>query len=104
VALQLARLVVQRWRLARMLRTAVPADDRLTAAVAEMAGTMRLARRPAVLLTELEGAAFVCGILRPTLVLTRELVATLSPLELRLGLAHELAHVKRRDLAWGWLT
>jgi beta-lactamase regulating signal transducer with metallopeptidase domain len=40
--------------------------------------------------------------LRPTLVLPRHLLTTLAPVELAQVLAHELAHVKRRDLIWGW--
>ncbi len=46
---------------------------------------------------------FVCGVLRPRLVLPVGLVASLAPAEVRQVVAHELAHVKRRDLVWGWI-
>ena len=65
---------------------------------------MQLARPPDVRLTTLDCSPFVCGILRPKLVLPRELLATFDEGELRQVLAHELAHVKRRDLLWGWLS
>src|SRR5581483_11936553 len=40
---------------------------------------------------------------RPALVLPRATAAALTPEQLRLVLLHELAHVRRRDLLWGWL-
>lgn len=42
--------------------------------------------------------------LRSTLVFPRDLIAQLDPSELRQVLAHELAHLKRRDLLWGWIS
>ena len=37
---------------------------------------------------------------RPALVIPSELRALLGPEEIRMALSHELAHFKRRDLAW----
>jgi beta-lactamase regulating signal transducer with metallopeptidase domain len=49
------------------------------------------------------GSPFVCGVRRPKLVLPHALVGMLGGEEWRQVLAHELAHVKRRDLVWGWI-
>src|SRR5262249_56830663 len=45
----------------------------------------------------------VAGWARPELALPAALIAALGPEERRMVLAHELAHLKRRDLAWAWL-
>ena len=52
---------------------------------------------------KIDCSPFVCGIVRPVLVLPRELAATLSAADLAQIVAHELAHVKRRDLVWSWI-
>jgi beta-lactamase regulating signal transducer with metallopeptidase domain len=102
VLAQFARLAVQWRRLARLLREAGPADARLSENVAQVAAKMRLTRVPAVRTTNTDCSPFVCRAFHPTLVLPRDLLATLAPVELAQVLAHELAHVKRRDLIWGW--
>jgi hypothetical protein len=43
------------------------------------------------------------GIRRPAIILPEASLKSLSEQERRLVLAHELAHFKRRDLAWNWL-
>jgi beta-lactamase regulating signal transducer with metallopeptidase domain len=62
-----------------------------------------LARPPRILLGDAIGAPFVCDALRPALVLPRDFMASLSPLSARSVLLHELAHLKRSDLIWGWI-
>ncbi len=102
VLLQLAMLEIQRRRLSRLLRACQRAPDDLTAVVARVAGRLGLPARPAVLLTSAEGSPFVCGMFRSTLVVPRSLLARLSAVEVEQMVAHELAHVKRRDLIWAW--
>src|SRR5262249_8975108 len=46
---------------------------------------------------------FVCGLFRPLLVLPRGLLLVLDAGQWRQVLLHELAHLKRRDLGWGWI-
>jgi beta-lactamase regulating signal transducer with metallopeptidase domain len=102
VALQLGQLLVQRRRLSLLLREASPAGHDLVATVRGVAQDLKLARPPRVLLTAENCSPFVHGAIRASLILPQALLATLSPAELRQVLSHELAHVKRRDLVWGW--
>jgi len=97
------RILWQHGRLARLLRQATSADATLAALVGEAACRLGLRRVPQTVLTEVDCSPFVCGIRRGVLVLPRELTATLSATELNHVLLHELAHVRRLDLLWGWI-
>jgi Tol biopolymer transport system component/beta-lactamase regulating signal transducer with metallopeptidase domain len=104
IAWQLGCMLVQHGRLRRLLRRATAAaEPRLLAVLEQVAGQLGLPQRPALVLTDGEGAPFVCGLLRPVLVLPRGLMAELDPACWREVLLHELGHLKRRDLWWGWL-
>jgi beta-lactamase regulating signal transducer with metallopeptidase domain len=104
IAWQIWCLLVQRRRLRRLLRRAIVATEpRLLALTEQLAGQLGLARRPGLLLIDGEGAPFVCGLLRPVLVLPRGLLAELDPEHWREVVLHELGHLKRRDLWWFWL-
>ena len=103
VLLQIARMGVQRMRLSRLLRKAEPADEGLVAMVRQVAARLQLKRAPMVVLTDVDCSPFVCGMARGLLVMPREIVATLAPQELLEVVAHELAHLKRHDLLWGWI-
>ncbi|HSN91440.1 MAG TPA: M56 family metallopeptidase [Anaeromyxobacteraceae bacterium] len=59
---------------------------------------------PPILFVALDAAMlFSAGVRRPTVVVSQGALALLDPAELRAALAHELAHVARRDPAWSWL-
>ncbi len=104
IAWQVLRIAYQRLQLARLLRRAVPTTDaRLRALLTEAAGQLGLSRVPRPVLTECDCSPFVFGLRRPVLVLPESLLPTLGAAQLRQVLLHELAHVKRRDLLWGWL-
>ena len=91
-------------RLRRLSRGWMPATDpALLDAVHELGAQLGLRRAPTVRLMGNAGVPMVAGWTRPVLALPPALLAELSPEERRLILAHELAHLKRRDLAWGWL-
>jgi beta-lactamase regulating signal transducer with metallopeptidase domain len=98
----LLRLVQQRLRLARLLGRAVPADGELTQLVAELAGQIGLRRPPEALSIGGDCPLFVCGLWRQRLILPESLMAVLGYAERRQVILHELAHVKRHDLLWGW--
>ncbi len=99
---QIVRLSGQRLRLARLLRRAIPVGGDLAGLVTELAGQIRLRRVPAVVAVDGDCPLFVCGLWRSRLVLPNRLMASLGAAERRQVILHELAHVKRRDLAWGW--
>jgi beta-lactamase regulating signal transducer with metallopeptidase domain len=104
IAWQLGCLLVQHRRLRRILRHAtVATEPRMLALLEEAAAQLGLSRRPALVLLEGVSAPFVVGLWRPVLVLPRGLLAEIDPDQWRAVLLHELAHLQRRDLWWGWL-
>jgi beta-lactamase regulating signal transducer with metallopeptidase domain len=104
VCLLVARLSVQRLRLRGLLRRCQPLQDQLLERiVSESAAAIELTRLPTVLLSDEIRSPFVCGLWRPTLVLTANLTETLDEQQLRQAVLHELAHLWRRDLLWSWL-
>jgi beta-lactamase regulating signal transducer with metallopeptidase domain len=103
VLAQAGRLAWQRRRLGQLLRRAAPcADSGLLALVATLASQLGLRRTPRVVLTDVECSPFVCGPWRPVLVLPCGLLGALDPAQRRQVLLHELAHVRRGDVLWGW--
>ncbi len=104
IAGQVAAIAYQRELLKRLLRHATPAaDPALLALVADLSGRIGLRRRPEVMTADSDGSPFVCGLLRPTLILPRGLAGSLDAESLRSVLLHELAHIRRRDLLWDWI-
>ena len=104
VVWQFVRLLIQRLRLAGLLRRAVPAEGGIAELVADLARQIGLRRVPAAVVANENCPLFVCGLWRSRLVLPSRLMASLGPAERRQVILHELAHVKRHDLAWGWLV
>ena len=80
----------------------VVSADRIGLEVASLAPALGIAPPP-VLFVALDAAMlFSAGLRRPAVVVSRGALALLDPAELRAALAHELAHVARRDPAWSW--
>jgi hypothetical protein len=69
-----------------------------------LAEVLGLKRTPRLLQSSSCPGPLLLGIVRPAIVLPCDWDANLPPAKLRLILGHELAHLKRRDLAWGWVT
>lgn len=69
----------------------------------DLCQTFRLRRQPALLVTDEAETPLLVGVLRPAVVLPVRIVEEFTPEQLRLMLAHELAHLKRLDLVWNWL-
>jgi beta-lactamase regulating signal transducer with metallopeptidase domain len=99
---QLLGLLRQRLRLAGLLRRAVADDEELARLVAELAARVGLRRMPAAVCVAGDCPLFVCGLWRPRLVLPSRLIRSLDEAKRRQVILHELAHVKRHDLLWGW--
>lgn len=62
-------------------------------------GTMRV---PRIVVTEAISIPFTIGLFRPVVVLPKD-AWQWSSTKLEMVLAHELAHIQRRDVAWHWL-
>lgn len=105
VVWQIARLVRQHRNLKKLLRDAMTnaVDARCASLLRECAAELNLRRVPGLQFTEVECSPFVCGMTAPVLVMPESLCARLDDTQLRQVLLHELAHVSRRDLVWGWL-
>ncbi len=99
------------WTLARALhfrhwlaRTSLPAPQELRDEVSEIGRSLGLARLPEVHTTTARVSPMVCwtgGMIR--VVIPSFLLASLDRQELRAVLAHELAHVRRRDHYVRWI-
>ncbi|PTL79998.1 M56 family metallopeptidase [Vitiosangium sp. GDMCC 1.1324] len=100
-ARELLRGLVQ---LRHIRREARPLEDAsLHQAAATLARELGLSRVPQLLVSERAPSPLALGMLRPEVILPRKALETLSPLEQRMALAHELAHVRRGDLWLGWV-
>ncbi len=102
VVWQLLAVLRQRRRLAGLLRRAEAADADVARLVAELAARVGLRRVPAAVCVTGDCPLFVCGLWRPRLVLPSRLIGSLDDAKRRQVILHELAHVKRHDLIWGW--
>ncbi len=101
VVVQFALLAWQRVLL-RLLHEAALAPEPLRALIGELAGQLGLRRVPTAVVTDADCSFFACGAWRPVLVLPKNLLPVLDAARLRQVLLHELAHVKRLDLIFGW--
>jgi protocatechuate 3,4-dioxygenase beta subunit/Zn-dependent protease with chaperone function len=85
--------------LRRLRRAAQPVPDPAVQALLGELCALRGVRPPLLLASRRARGPFVTGVHRPAVVLPAD--AEFDPATLRAVLAHELAHVARRDLAWG---
>ncbi|WP_375770316.1 biotin transporter BioY [Archangium gephyra] len=98
---ELLRGLVQ---LRRIRREARPLEDAPLHQAAEVLGReLGLERVPPLLVSEHAPSPLALGLLRPEIILPRRALESLSPLQQRMALAHELAHVRRGDLWLGWV-
>lgn len=92
-------------RLRRQLRHASPLTETAVRQLLEdCRAAMKVRRTVRLLETPAVASPALCGVLRPALLLPPGLVKTFTPDELRFVFLHELAHLKRHDLAVNWLT
>ncbi len=95
----LLRIVHGMRQIHRLCRSAVPANELKVAqavAAVESRGGMRVPWR--LLMSDRIRTAFATGLIRPTIMLPREYVDSLTTSELALVLTHEAAHLVRRDV------
>jgi beta-lactamase regulating signal transducer with metallopeptidase domain/biotin carboxyl carrier protein len=97
--------VLRGWRQTRALRrTCRPSDEQaLSQCCAETGQRLRLRQTPRIAISHAAAQPLLLGPLRPMIVLPASFVANSTPAQVRMLLAHELAHCQRLDLWWGWL-
>jgi len=104
VVCAIARISGERRRAVRLRHRGKPAGDKsLVDRAGQLCAQFGVRRRPDVLLLDDNGDPSVVGVLRPAILIPSSLVRSLSHSELDLILAHEIVHLKRRDLLWNWL-
>lgn len=93
----LALALVRTWRFHRLLRHARPAPPGLREQAARLARRLGLDRCPRVWLVPGRISPMLWALGRPCLLLPADLLQRLSPEQQATLLAHELAHLRRRD-------
>src|SRR5262249_20734263 len=93
------------WRRTRRLRSSGQAvrDEALLADCRALSRRFHGRPAPAPLPADGLPCPVLVGVARPAVVLPASFPAQFTPSQMRLMLAHELAHLKRRDLLWAWL-
>ena len=103
IGAEIARTAWQFRRLRALLAAAAPLDAQLTALVADCSRTIGLRAAPPARRIDADGSPMVCGPIRPTLLLPASISASFDAIALRQIILHELAHIRRRDLATVWI-
>lgn len=96
----LLRRLVGHWAISRYVRAAVRADDMaLITTLRRISNKLGIAAPPLLLVEGCPGGAFTTGMRTPVVALDPALINDLDVRELEGLLAHELAHIARRDVA-----
>ncbi|HVY70222.1 MAG TPA: M56 family metallopeptidase [Verrucomicrobiae bacterium] len=94
----------QQWKVFRRLRGGEPVRDAIVLALlAECRAALGVARSVELVETDAVASPALCGIWRPRILLPAGMTGALDAKETRHVLLHELAHLKRRDIAVNWL-
>ena len=93
------RLVRLQLQLSRLRKTGHPTVD-LQRLARQIQNRLNVRRKVEVQISDAVTSPFVCGLLKPTIILPRMLAQHLSPGEVSALLSHEIAHLRRHDLAW----
>lgn len=96
VAVHAAQLIGQHGRLRRLVRRSTPSDDE----VAPLAAAIGLRRIPAVHRSSEVDTPQIVGMIRPAILLP---ATPMAEADLVMALSHELMHIRRGDLALGWI-
>lgn len=96
--------IARQWLSARRLTASATSQvsDSLNEACRQEAERLGVRRAPRLVLSSHVDSPLLAGCWRPVIVLPARL-ETFEAGEVRLMLAHELAHHRRRDLSWNWL-
>ncbi|MEA2709774.1 MAG: bla regulator protein blaR1 [Phycisphaerales bacterium] len=103
--LLLARILYASMRLARAVRRMTLVDaPHVTELLERCRRELGVRRRVAILASADLPAPALMGVIRPRLLLPREVLDNFAPEELRLILLHELGHLKRNDVLVNWVV
>jgi bla regulator protein BlaR1 len=102
VAALLVSLALANHRLRRIAAAADPVPDAVAAEVDRLAAALGLRRTPDVRVSDDVDAPQVFGLFRPTVLIPTAVLDALTSRERAMTLCHELAHVRRLDLAFAW--
>lgn len=103
VMLQAAGLVRALQTARYLRRDATAAPPGIIHRAAQLVTLFALPVSPRVLASRLSAVPLITGVFRPAILLPTPAATELSRPELDLVLGHELAHVRRGDLLWGWV-
>lgn len=103
VCLTLSLLCLRLSRQARLIRRSVRTDGAAEAMLAECAGRVGVKRVPRLRQSQDARTPMLVGLFRPVVLLPQGLAGTWPESQLRAILLHELAHVRRCDMAAVWL-
>jgi beta-lactamase regulating signal transducer with metallopeptidase domain len=95
-----SNLALAALRLRRLRRMCIPAPTELTALASEIDPQHR--RRLTILLSPAIDVPLTYGVRHATIMLPSSMVSAAGRATLRNCLAHELSHVRQRDVAWWW--
>jgi beta-lactamase regulating signal transducer with metallopeptidase domain len=98
----LVRLAIETWRIRRVVADATPAPAFIADEAGRLAAAFDLRAAPPVRISTAIDTPQVAGFWHPTLLLPESLAQTMTPRERAMTLCHELAHVRRLDLALAW--
>jgi beta-lactamase regulating signal transducer with metallopeptidase domain/protocatechuate 3,4-dioxygenase beta subunit len=99
VVIMLGAMLVLHLRLLRRLRAdGVPPSSRVAGILREAGELVGLRRVPQVCVTGAVRAPALFGVLRPVILLPRDVAASYDAAALKLIFLHEIAHLQRRDL------
>lgn len=95
-AFRLFRLQLQ---LSHLRKTCRPIPD-LQRLATQIQNRLNVRREIDVKISEAVSSPFVCGLLKPAIILPQTLAQNLSPDEMSALLSHEIAHLRQHDLFW----
>lgn len=103
VVWQLVRVLSTCRNAYRLRKSCIPSKNgQLIDQLAKLSTLIGLRTPPALLEMQGQGSPLVVGMLRPAIVMPATTVSRLDMSERTLVIAHELAHIRRHDLVWGF--
>ena len=100
----LALIAKRLFQLRKLLAYAIPASSSINRTVESLGKTMDIKNLPQVQLVDALISPLLCSLnFKPVILLPQKLTSTLSRAQLETVIAHELAHLKRRDHFVRWL-